>query len=78
MQVEIPQDLLKRIQQRASAEQGGSEADVIRRAMDSLDWHENERKAIQEGLDDLKNGEVVPYDQFAREFLAQNDIAQES
>lgn len=78
MQIELPQDLLERIQQRALAAKGESEADVIRRALDLLDWQESEATAIQEGLDDLNKGDVMPYDQFAKEFMAKNKIVQDS
>jgi hypothetical protein len=39
MQIDLPQDLIKRVQNRATAGGGLTEADVIRKALDALDWH---------------------------------------
>jgi Arc/MetJ-type ribon-helix-helix transcriptional regulator len=75
MQLELPQDLIERVQLRAAAGHGVSEADVIRKALDSLDWHDQERRAIQEGIDAWRAGDVQDLDEFDREFRAKNGIS---
>jgi predicted transcriptional regulator len=77
MHIELPQDLIQRVQQRAAVRQGTTEADVIRQALDALDWHDRERIAIQEGLDAMNEGRVQDFDEFDREFRQQNGIAPE-
>ena len=73
MQIDIPQDLFERLRDRASISDGDTEADVIRRALDSLEWQDAERAAIQEGreqlhdavnhgIDQLDAGESTEYD----------------
>lgn len=51
MHLELPQDLVDRVHQRVAARQGTTEADIIRQALDSLDWHDQERQAIKEGIE---------------------------
>ena len=75
MQIELPQDIVDRVQQRVAAVQGASEADVIRKALDSLDWLDQERHAIQEGIDAWRKGDVQSFDEFDREFRARNGIS---
>lgn len=58
MQIELPGDIVERVQRRAAAGQGATEADVIRQALDSLDWHDQERQAIQEGIDAWRASDV--------------------
>jgi hypothetical protein len=74
MHIELPQDIIDRVHKRAAAIQGGSEADVIRKALDSLDWLDQERQAVQEGIDAWRAGDVQEFDQFDREFRAKNGI----
>ena len=74
MQIELPRDIVERVQQRAAAGRGGTEVDVIRQALDLLDWHDQERQAIQEGIDAWRAGDVKPFDEFDREFRALNGI----
>jgi predicted transcriptional regulator len=71
---ELPQDVVDRVQQRAAGG-GVSEVEVIRRALDSLDWQDRERLAIQEGIDAWRAGDVQELDEFDAEFRAKNGIA---
>jgi hypothetical protein len=64
MQIDLPQDLVGRVQKRAASGDGATEADVIRRALDSLDWHDQERQAIQEGIDAWRAGDTQELDEF--------------
>ena len=75
MQIDLPQDIIERVQQRAAISQGATEADVIRKALDSLDWQDNERQAIQEGIDAMNEGRVQDFDEFDHEFRQKNGIA---
>lgn len=75
MHLELPQDLIERVHQRAAAGQGATEADVIRQALDSLDWHDQERRAIQEGIDAWRKGDVQDFAEFDREFRVKNGIS---
>lgn len=75
MQIDLPQDLIDRVQLRAAALAGVSEADVIRKALDSLDWLDQERSAIQEGIDAWRASDVQDFEQFDREFRSRNGLA---
>ena len=75
MQIELPQDIIDRVQQRTAEGQGATEADVIRKALDSLDWLDQERQAVQEGISAWRAGDVQDLDEFDREFRARNSIA---
>jgi hypothetical protein len=48
--------------------------EVIRKALDSLDWQDQERQAIQRGIDAWCAGDTKDIDQFDAEFHAQNGI----
>jgi predicted transcriptional regulator len=74
MHIELPQDLVERVQKRAAAANGASEAEVIRQALDSLDWQDQERQAILEGIDAWRAGDTQDFDEFDAEFRAQNGI----
>ena len=51
-----------------------TEADVIRRALDSLDWQDRERQAIQEGINAWHAGDTQSFDDFDADFRAKNGI----
>jgi hypothetical protein len=74
MHLELPQELIDRVHQRTAATAGATEADVIRQALDSLDWHDQERLAIEEGIDAWRAGDVRDLAEFDREFRAKNGI----
>jgi Arc/MetJ-type ribon-helix-helix transcriptional regulator len=74
MHLELPQELIDRVQQRTAATAGATEADVIRQALDSLDWHDQERLAIEEGIDAWRAGDVRDLAEFDRDFRAKNGI----
>lgn len=77
MQIDLPQDLVARVQERTAA-QGTTDAEVIRKALDSLDWLDQECIAIQEGIDAWRNGDVENFDDFDRKFRAKNGISADS
>lgn len=74
MQIELPQDIVERVQRRAARANGVSEAEVIRQALDSLDWQDQERQAIQEGIDAWRAGDTQTIEEFDTEFRAKNGI----
>jgi predicted transcriptional regulator len=74
MHIELPQDIIQRVQQRTATTHGATEADVIRKALDSLDWMDQERQAIQEGIDAWRAGDVRDFDDFDRQFRAEHGI----
>jgi predicted transcriptional regulator len=74
MQIELPQDIIERVQKRAAAASGVSEIEVIRQALDSLDWQDQERKAIQEGIEAWRAGDTQDFDKFDADFRDKNGI----
>ena len=78
MNIDLPQDLIERVQQHVAILPGANEADVIRKALDSLDWQDGERQAIQEGIVAMKEGRVQDFEQFDREFRQEHGIASDA
>ncbi|QDT00710.1 hypothetical protein [Adhaeretor mobilis] len=74
MNIELPEDLITRLQERAATNQNANPAEIIRKALDSLDWAEQERAAIQAGVDAWKAGEVQDFNELDREFREKNNI----
>ncbi len=75
MHIDLPQDIVERVKRRAAAERGSTEAEIIRKALDSLDWHDQERRAIQEGIDAWRGGDTQDFEQFDAEFRAKHRIS---
>ena len=75
MQIDIPQDLYDRVSKHAALLSGASDADVIRKALDSLDWLDSERRAIQTGIDAWRSGDSQDFGSFDRDFRSNNSIA---
>jgi predicted transcriptional regulator len=73
MLIEVPRDLFDRLQARARRE-GITEVEVIRLALDSLEWHEQEVAAIQEGIDAWRAGDTVDFATFDAEFRKKHGI----
>ena len=78
MNIDLPQDLIERVQQHVAILPGANEADVIRKALDSLDWQDGERQAIQEGIVAMNEGRVQDFEQFDREFRQEHGIASDA
>ncbi len=49
----LPADIQQRIQLRLASGTDSSHDDILRRALDALDWQDEERIAIQQGIDDV-------------------------
>jgi hypothetical protein len=75
MQIELTPDIAERVKRRAALESLASEVEVIRKALDSLDWQDQERLAIQQGIDAWRAGDTKDFGQFDAEFRAQNGIS---
>lgn len=78
MHIDLPDDLVVRLRERIALAPGANEADVIREALNSLDWQDLERAAIQIGLDAMHAGRVRPYEEFDDDFRNRNGIAADS
>ncbi len=74
MQIDLPQDIIERVHKRTAASNGATEAEVIRKALDSLDWQDQQRQAIQQGIDAWRAGDTQGLDEFDAEFRAKNGI----
>ena len=64
MHIELPDEIVQRVKQRVAA--GDTEADVIRKGLDALDFQDSERAAIQEGIDAMNEGRVQDFERFNR------------
>lgn len=78
MHIDLPDDLITRLRERVALAPGASEADVIRKALNNLDWQDAERTAIQAGLDAMHAGRVRPFEDFDRDFCNRNGVAADS
>lgn len=74
MQVDLPQDIIDRVHLHLASSPGDNEADVIRKAFDALDWLDQERQAIQEGIDAWRSGDVQDFDEFDHKFREKNGV----
>jgi hypothetical protein len=74
MQIDLPSDIVERVKQRAALDHLASEAEVIRKALDLMDWQDQERQAIQEGINAWLAGDTQEFGEFDAEFRAQNGI----
>jgi hypothetical protein len=74
MRIDLPPDVAQRVKIRAAIDKLESEVEVIRKALDSLDWQDQERNAIQQGIDAWQAGDTKEFHQFDAEFRAQNGI----
>ncbi len=78
MPYQLPPDIQQRVQIRLECGTDSSQDDVLRRALDALDCLDEERIAIQEGIDDMEAGRVRSLRKFDDEFRDQNNIPQDA
>jgi len=78
MPYQLPPDIQQRIRVHLEVGSGDSEDDVLRRALDALDWQEEEVRAIGQGIEDMEAGRVRPLREFDKEFRARKNIAQDA
>jgi hypothetical protein len=74
MQIDLPQDIIDRLQARARLEKLESEVEAIRKALDVLEWQDRERQAINEGIQAWHSGDVQSLNDFDNDFRARNGI----
>jgi hypothetical protein len=77
MQIDLPPDVIQRLELRVAASGGITAADVIRKSLDALDTLDIERQAIQEGIDAWRAGDTQELNAFDAEFRAKNGIQTE-
>lgn len=75
MGLEIRQELVDRLQARVALPQYATEEEVIEKALDALDWMDQERQAVQEGIDAWQAGDVEEFDDFDRRFSQEHGIS---
>jgi len=75
MGLEIRQELVERLQARVALPQYATEEEVIEKALDALDWMDQERQAVQEGIDAWQAGVVEDFDDFDRRFSKEHGIS---
>jgi Arc/MetJ-type ribon-helix-helix transcriptional regulator len=74
MTYQLPPDLDQRVQSQIALGIYHTPAEVLNDALDALDQRNIERRAIQEGIDAWRAGDVQEFDQFDAEFRAANGI----
>jgi Arc/MetJ-type ribon-helix-helix transcriptional regulator len=74
MTYQLPPDLDQRVQSQIALGIYHTPAEVLNDAHDALDQRNIERRAIQEGIDAWRAGDVQEFDQFDAEFRAANGI----
>jgi Arc/MetJ-type ribon-helix-helix transcriptional regulator len=75
MTYQLPPDLDQRVQSQIALGIYHTPAEVLNDALDALDQRNIERRAIQEGINAWRAGDVQDLDQFDAEFRASNGIS---
>ena len=75
MSYQLPPDLEDAFSLRVVAGPYADIEQVLRHALTALDSHHQEIAAIQEGINAMERGAVMPLRDFDREFRASNGIA---
>jgi Arc/MetJ-type ribon-helix-helix transcriptional regulator len=74
MSVDLAPDVWNEIQRQMAAQGYSSHDEVLREALSALRYREQEVLAIQEGIDDMEAGRVMPLGEFDREFRRRNAL----
>ena len=74
MSVDLAPDIWNEIQRQLATGSYTSHDEVLREALAALRSREAEVLAIQEGIDDMEAGRVVPIREFDREFRRRNGL----
>jgi predicted transcriptional regulator len=77
MTLQVSADIEQRINMRLHIQSGVTVDDVLRDALDALDFQEQEIAAIREGLDDVEAGRLVPLREYEREFRDRRNVSQD-
>lgn len=76
MTYQLPPEIDQRVQSQLALGIYNTPAEVLNDALDALDERNQERQAIQEGIDAWRAGDTQDLDQFDAEFRAKNGIGQ--
>lgn len=76
MPYQLPPEIDQRIQAQIALGIYQTPAEVLTDALDALDQRNEERQAIQEGIDAWRAGDTQDLDQFDAEFRTRNGIQQ--
>jgi putative addiction module CopG family antidote len=74
MSVDLAPDVWNEIQRKLATGFYSSHDEVLREALAALSVREKEVMAIQEGIDDMEAGRVMPLRDFDREFRRRNGL----
>jgi putative addiction module CopG family antidote len=74
MSVDLAPDVWNEIQRQIAIGRYASPDEVLRDALAALRFREEEVRAIQEGIDDMEAGRLIPLEEFDREFRLRNGI----
>jgi putative addiction module CopG family antidote len=74
MSVDLAPDVWKEIQRQLASGSYATADEVLREALAALRSREQEVIAIQEGIDDMEAGRVLPMREFDREFRRRNGL----
>jgi len=74
MPYQLPPDLETELNLRVSTGNYPNVEHVLREALTALDSRDREIAAIQEGIDAMERGELMPLDQFDREFRVTHNM----
>ena len=78
MTYQLLPDIDRRVQSQLALDIYITPAEVLTDALDALDERNQERRAIQEGIDAWRAGDTQDLDQFDAEFRAANGLGQVS
>ena len=74
MSVDLAPDVWNEIQRQLATGSYSSHDELLREALAALRFREEEVLAIQEGIDDMESGRIVPMRDFDREFRRRNGL----
>ena len=74
MSIDLSPDVWDEIQRQLATGSFTSHDEVLREALAALRFREEEVLAIQQGIDDMQAGRVMPLREFDREFRRRNGL----
>lgn len=74
MSVDLAPDVWNEIQRHIATGGYASHDEVLRDALNALRFREGEIEAIQQGIDDMEAGRILPIREFDRQFRQRNAL----
>lgn len=74
MSIDVAPDVMNAIQRQLASGSYSSPDELLREALAALETRDAEVVAIQEGIDDMEAGRVMPLREFDREFRRRNGL----